>query len=134
MRLWALVGEGPPLAKSPHLGLAPRRPLARPAPQGPTTTPRWRNGRRRGLKILRAQAHAGSSPALGIIQNLEWKSKVYADNSTQACARVERQMGELYSFCTGHLKPAKLKISVDRDTLTTVTTITTRLHRRPPHA
>src|SRR5260370_39969278 len=24
--------------------------------------PRWRNGRRRGLKILRAQAHAGSSP------------------------------------------------------------------------
>ena len=27
--------------------------------------PRWRNGRRSGLKIHRAQAHAGSSPALG---------------------------------------------------------------------
>ena len=29
--------------------------------------PRWRNGRRSGLKIHRAQAHAGSSPALGTI-------------------------------------------------------------------
>src|SRR5258708_36051414 len=27
--------------------------------------PRWRNGRRRGLKILRGQPRAGSSPALG---------------------------------------------------------------------
>jgi len=30
---------------------------------------RLRNGRRRGLKIVRAQAHTGSSPALGTNQN-----------------------------------------------------------------
>ena len=32
--------------------------------------PEWRNGRRRGLKILRSQDHAGSSPALGTIAPL----------------------------------------------------------------
>src|SRR5713226_2741222 len=41
--------------------------------------PRWRNGRRRGLKILRAQAHAGSSPALGTKICLSFTDRVCGD-------------------------------------------------------
>src|ERR1700680_2654936 len=39
----------------------------------PAQRPKWRNGRRRGLKILRRQRRAGSTPAFGTIRinNLE---------------------------------------------------------------
>ena len=45
--------------------------------------PRWRNGRRRGLKILRPKGHAGSSPALGTN-----KAFVISELSFVTCASV----------------------------------------------
>jgi hypothetical protein len=54
-------------------GFLRRTPARLPAAESPYKNeasseyvPRWRNGRRSGLKIHRGQPHAGSSPALGI--------------------------------------------------------------------
>jgi hypothetical protein len=59
-------------------------PLMRPLPKMtrepcPYRVPRWRNGRRRGLKILRAQARAGSSPALGTNEKIQCESRVFLE-------------------------------------------------------
>ena len=51
----------------------PRSPIGgRAAPQ-----PEWRNGRRRGLKILRWQHRAGSTPASGTIDSLPGLGPVF---------------------------------------------------------
>ena len=39
--------------------------------------PKWRNGRRKGLKILRRKLRAGSSPALGTIVTLAMRRKPF---------------------------------------------------------
>jgi hypothetical protein len=88
------VGARSPLAESRQCELASLRPLTRPdRRKSPSRLPRWRNGRRRGLKILRAQAHAGSSPALGNPKNAyltgTYRAERSARRSTARPARHE---------------------------------------------
>ncbi len=59
--------------------------------------PRWRNGRRRGLKILRPHGHAGSSPALGTTKYVI-KSKAYFRTPDSDQSRPDSEWPDCAAF------------------------------------
>src|ERR1019366_6555628 len=87
--------------KQSHGGMiSPPKPLAI-AYQGTHRhlVPRWRNGRRSGLKIHRAQAHGGSSPPLGT--NLSCGNETRLPTRTTFAEPETRPLGPILIICAG---------------------------------